>query len=123
LKFIIVTIVVQAMQLGRFTNEAADALSHPLNSVMSHNALRAFAEVSMVSIFVLHPNVSLNSLYYHLFLCRGSTRVLGSWHFTATTSEPSMWIISFHHRLLPQVVHRVQTAMENALYKLLGVLT
>jgi hypothetical protein len=75
LKFLIMTNVVQAMQLGRFTNEADYALSHPPNSVASHNMLRAFVEVSMISISVLHPNVSLNYLYYHLFLYRGSTRM------------------------------------------------
>jgi hypothetical protein len=50
LSFIIVTTVVQAMQRGRFINEVTDALSHPLSSVTSHTVLRAFAEVSMISI-------------------------------------------------------------------------
>jgi hypothetical protein len=76
LKFLIVTTVVQATQLGRFTKEATDTLSHPLNSVTSHSSLRAFTEVSMVSICILHPNVLLNYLYCILFLCRGCTRVL-----------------------------------------------
>jgi hypothetical protein len=62
LSFIIVTTVVQAMQLGRFTNEATDALGHPPNTVVSHIVLRAFAEVSMISISVLHCTISLNSL-------------------------------------------------------------
>jgi hypothetical protein len=53
----------QATQLGRFTNEAADAQSHPPNTAASHKALRAFTEVSMISISVLNPNISLNSLY------------------------------------------------------------
>jgi hypothetical protein len=88
-------------QLGWFRNEATDALSHPPNSAASHSMLRAFTEVSMVCIFILHPNVSLNSLYYHLFLCRGSARVLDGWHFIATVSEPSMSITPFHHRLPP----------------------
>jgi hypothetical protein len=57
LKFLIVTNVVQVTQLGRFANEVGDALSHPLKSAVSHNALCAFTEVNMVSIFVLHPNV------------------------------------------------------------------
>jgi hypothetical protein len=60
LKFLIVTVVVQATKLGWFANEASDALSHPPNSATSHNALYAFAKVSMVSISVLHPNASLN---------------------------------------------------------------
>jgi hypothetical protein len=119
LKFIIVTIVVQTTQLGRFTNEAADTLSHLLNSTASHSALRAFTEVSMISIFVLHPNVSLNSLYCYLCLCRGSARVLDSWHFTTTASEPSMWVIPFHHKLPSHIIHRVQTTMEKPLYKFL----
>jgi hypothetical protein len=116
-KFLIVSNVVQAMQLGRFANEADDALSHPLNSAVSHSALHAFNEVSMVSIFLLHPNVSLNSLYCHSFLCRGSTRVLKGWCLTATASEPLMWVIPFHHGLLQQVLHRVQTAGEKDMYK------
>jgi hypothetical protein len=88
-----VTTIVQVTQLGRFTNEAADALSHPPNSAASHSVLRAFAKVRMVSTSVLHPNVSLNSLYCRSFLCRGSTRVLDGRHFTATASELSMWAI------------------------------
>jgi hypothetical protein len=68
-KFIIVSNVIHATQLGWFVNEAADALSHPLNSAASHSALRAFTEVSMVFISLLHANVSLNSLYCHSFLC------------------------------------------------------
>jgi hypothetical protein len=62
LSFLIVTTVVQATQVGRFANEATDALSHPPNTVVSHSVLCAFAEVSMVSIFVLHRTISLNSL-------------------------------------------------------------
>jgi hypothetical protein len=65
-------------QLGQLANEAGDALSHLPNSVVSHSALCAFAEVSMVSISLLHPNVSLNYLYCRLFLYGGSTRVLDS---------------------------------------------
>jgi hypothetical protein len=107
MKFIIVTTVVQATQLGRFANEATDALNHLPNSAASHSVLHAFTKVSMVSIFVLHPKVSLNSIYCCLFLCRGSARVLDGWHFVATTSEPLMWVIPFHHRLLSQVVRRV----------------
>jgi hypothetical protein len=57
LSFIIVTTVVQATQLGWFTNEATDTLSHPPNTVASHSALRAFSEVSMVSISVLHRTI------------------------------------------------------------------
>jgi hypothetical protein len=57
-----VTTVVQATELGRFTNEATDVLSHPPNTVTSHNMLRAFTEVGMVSISVLHWTISLNSL-------------------------------------------------------------
>jgi hypothetical protein len=94
-KFLIVSNVVQATQLGWFANEATDALSHLPNSAVSHNVLRAFAEVSMVSISLLHPNEMLNSLYYHSFLCRGSARVIDGWHFTATASEPSMCVIGF----------------------------
>jgi hypothetical protein len=60
LKFLIVTNVVHVMQLGWFTNEAGDALSQPPNSATSHSTLRSFAEVSMVSISLLHPNISLN---------------------------------------------------------------
>jgi hypothetical protein len=117
-KFIIVTTIVHATQLGRFTNEVADALSHPPNSAASHSVLRAFAEVSMISISVLHRNVSLNSLYCHSFLCRGSARVLDDWRFTATASEPSMWPIPFHHMLPQQHALRwVLTAVEKHLYK------
>jgi hypothetical protein len=61
-KFLIMSNVVQVTQLGRFMNETVDALSHPLNSTASHNTLCAFTEVSMVSISLLHHNVSLNSL-------------------------------------------------------------
>jgi hypothetical protein len=60
LKFLIATNVLQATQLGRSTNEAGNALSHPPNSAASHSALRAFAEVSMVCIFLVHRNVSSN---------------------------------------------------------------
>jgi hypothetical protein len=63
LSFVIVTTVVQVTRLGWFTNEAADTLSHPPNTAASHNALRAFAKVSMVSISVLHRTISLNSLH------------------------------------------------------------
>jgi hypothetical protein len=98
-------------------NEAADALSHPLNSAVSHSALRPFAEVSLDSISLLHPNVSLNSLYYRSFLCRGSAKVLDGWRFTATASELSMWVIPFHHGLPQQALHRVQTTVEKDLYK------
>jgi hypothetical protein len=59
-KFLIVSNVIHATQLGQFMNKAADALSHPPNSAVSHSALRAFAEVSMVSIYCCS------------FLCRGS---------------------------------------------------
>jgi hypothetical protein len=107
MKFIIVTTVVHATQLGRFANEAVDALGQLPNSATSHSALHAFAEVSMISIFVLHPNVSLNSIYCRLFLCRGSARVLDGWCFVATTSEPLILIIPFHHRLPSQVVRQV----------------
>jgi hypothetical protein len=99
LKFLIMPNVIQVTQLGQFTNEAADTLSHPSNSAAYHSVLRAFTEVSLVSISLLHPNVSLNSLYCCSFLCRGSTRVLDDWCFTATASQPSMWVIPFHHRL------------------------
>jgi hypothetical protein len=115
-KFLIVSNVIQATQLVRFANEAADTLSNPLNSVASHSALRVFVDVSMVSISLLHPNVSLNSLYYCAFLCRGSSRVLNDWHFTATASELSMWVIPFHHGLPKHVLHRVQTIGEKDLY-------
>jgi hypothetical protein len=49
-------------QFGWFANEATDALSHPSDTVASHSALRVFAEVSMVSISILHRTISLNSL-------------------------------------------------------------
>jgi hypothetical protein len=45
------TTVVQSLQLGQWAKEASEVLSHPPNSAKSHNALRSFAEVSMVSIF------------------------------------------------------------------------
>jgi hypothetical protein len=111
------TTVVHATQLGRFTNEAADAFIHPPNSVASHNVLRAFSEVSMLHISELLPNVPLNYLYCRLFLCRGSTRVLDNSRFAATTSEPLMWHIPFHHELPQQVVCRVQTIVEKHLHK------
>jgi hypothetical protein len=60
LKFLIVPIVVQVTQLGHFANEVGDALSHLSNSAASHSMVYAFAEVCMVSISILHPNVSLN---------------------------------------------------------------
>jgi hypothetical protein len=49
----------QALQLGQFTNETGNALSHSPNSTTFQNVLRAFAEVSMVSIFLVQRNVSL----------------------------------------------------------------
>jgi hypothetical protein len=98
-------------------NEAAGALSHPSNFAASHSMLRAFTKVSIVSISQLHPNVSLNSLYCHSFLCRGSARVLDSWHFAATASESLMWVIPFHHGLPQQALRRVQTAEEKDMYK------
>jgi hypothetical protein len=110
LKFLIVTTVVHATQLGWFINEAANALSHPPNSVASHSTLHAFTEVNMIYISELFPNVSLNYLYCCLFLCRGSARVLNDCHFTATALEPLMWSITFHHRLLQHVIHRVQNS-------------
>jgi hypothetical protein len=60
LKFLILTNVIQAAQLGWFTNKAGNALNYPPNSAASHNVLRAFAEVSMVCIFLVHHNVSSN---------------------------------------------------------------
>jgi hypothetical protein len=45
-KFLIVTNVVQAMQFRRFANDAGDTLSHPPNSTVPHNALRAFITTS-----------------------------------------------------------------------------
>jgi hypothetical protein len=101
-KFLIITNAAQVTQLGQLENEASDALRHSPNSVTSYNALRAFIEVSMVSISLIHLNISLNYLYCRLFLCRGSARVLDDWHFAATASEPSMWPIRFHR--LPQYV-------------------
>jgi hypothetical protein len=50
----------QALQLGWFTDEASNVLSHPPNSVASHNVLRDFVKVSMVSIFLVHRNVLSN---------------------------------------------------------------
>jgi hypothetical protein len=50
LMLIRVTTVVQSMQLGRWANEASEVLSHPSNSTESHNTLRSFVEVRMVSI-------------------------------------------------------------------------
>jgi hypothetical protein len=88
LSFVIVTTIVQVMQLGQFTNEATNALSHPPNTVVSHSALRAFTEVSIVSSSVLHRTISLNSLISHIFLCRGSARVLDDWHFAVTVLDP-----------------------------------
>jgi hypothetical protein len=38
LKFLIVTNVAHATQLGRLVNKAGDALSHPPNSVVPHSA-------------------------------------------------------------------------------------
>jgi hypothetical protein len=75
-KFLIITNVAQATQLGQLENEASDALRHSPNSITSYNALCAFIEVSMVSISLIHLNISLNYLYCHLFLCTGSARVL-----------------------------------------------
>jgi hypothetical protein len=60
LKFLIATNVIQATQLRWFANEASDTLSHPPNSAASHSALHAFAEVSMVCIFLVHRKVSSN---------------------------------------------------------------
>jgi hypothetical protein len=51
LKFICVITVVQSMQLGWFTNEASEVLSHPPNSAEAQSVFHSFAEVSMVSIF------------------------------------------------------------------------
>jgi hypothetical protein len=108
--FIIATIVIQVMQLEQFVNEAADALSHPSNTATSHSVLRAFTQVSMVSISVLHRTISLNSLHWRIFLCRGSARVLNGWCFVATVSDPSMWPSPAHHRLLQQPLRRVLPA-------------
>jgi hypothetical protein len=44
-KFLILTNVAQVTQLGRFANEAGDALSHPPNSATAHNGLCTFVEV------------------------------------------------------------------------------
>jgi hypothetical protein len=105
------------MQLGRFTNEASEVLSHPPNSAESHNTLRSFAEVSMVSISWLHPNIGLNSIYCHLFLCRGSAKVLDGWCFTATALEVLMCPSPSHHRFLQQALHREVTALAKDLYR------
>jgi hypothetical protein len=43
--------------------------------------------------------------------------VLDGWHFAATASEPSMCVIPFHHRLLQQALHQVQTTEEKDMYK------
>jgi hypothetical protein len=112
LSFIIVTTIVQATQLGRFANEATDALSHPPNTIASHSALRGFAEVSMVSSSVLHRTISLNSLISCIFLCRGSARVLDGWCFAVTVSEPSICPNPSHHQLLQQPLHHVVPAEE-----------
>jgi hypothetical protein len=42
-KFLIVSSIVQAMQLGWFMNEAADALSHPPNFAASHSARSVYS--------------------------------------------------------------------------------
>jgi hypothetical protein len=117
LSFLIVTTIVHATQLGRFINEATDALSHPLNTVASHSALHAFTEVSMVSISVLHRTISLNSLILRIFLCRGSARVLDGCRFVVTVSDPSMWPSPSHHRLLQQPLRRVVPAKEERVGK------
>jgi hypothetical protein len=119
LSFVIVTIVVQATQLGRFANEATDALSHPPNTIASHSVLHAFAEVSMVSSYVLHRTILLNSLISRIFLCRGSTRVLDGWCFTVTISDPSICPSPSHHRLLQQPLHHVVPAEEGRVQKYL----
>jgi hypothetical protein len=103
-KLLIMTNVAQEMQLGWLANEASDALRHPPNSTASHSALRAFTEVIMVSISVLHLTISLNYLYCRLFFVE-SASVLNGWCFTATASDPSMWSIRFHR--MPQQVHRL----------------
>jgi hypothetical protein len=117
LSFIIVTTVVQAMQLVRFTNEATDALSHPPNTIASHNALCAFTEVSLVSSSVLHRTISLNSLISRIFLCRGSARVLDGWRFAVTVSDPSICPSPSHHRLLQQPLRHVVPAEEGRVRK------
>jgi hypothetical protein len=117
LSFVIVTTVVQATQLGRFANEATDALSHLPNTVTSHSALRAFAEVSMVSSSVLHRTISLNSLISRIFLCRGFARVLHGWCFTVTVSGPSICPSPSHHRLLQQPLCHVVPAKEGRVQK------
>jgi hypothetical protein len=60
LKFLIVTIVLQTMQLGRFTNEVGKALSQSPDTTASHNGIRACAKVRMVCIFLVHHKVSSN---------------------------------------------------------------
>jgi hypothetical protein len=115
--FIIVTTVVHVTQLGLFANEATDALSHPPNTVASHNALCAFAEVSMVSSSVLHCTILLNSLISCIFLSRGSARVLDGWCFTVTVSDPSICPSPSHHRLLQQSLHHVVPAEEGRVRK------
>jgi hypothetical protein len=117
LSFIIVTTVVHATQLGRFANEATDALSHPPNTVVSHSALRAFVEVSMISSSVLHRTISLNSLISRIFLCRGSARVLDDWRFAVTVSDPLICPSPSHHRLLQQLLHHVVPAEEERVRK------
>jgi hypothetical protein len=111
------TIVVQETQLGRFANEATNALSHPPNTVASHSALRAFTEVSMVSSFILHRTISLNSLISHIFLCRGSVRVLDGWCFTATVLDPSICPSPSHHRLMQQSLRHVVPVEEGRVRK------
>jgi hypothetical protein len=117
LSFIIVTTVVHATQLGRFANEATDALSHPPNTVVSHSALRAFVEVSMVSNSVLHHTILLNSLILCIFLCRGSARVLDGWRFAVTVSDPSICPSPSHHGLLQQPLHHVVPTEEGRVRK------
>jgi hypothetical protein len=117
LSFVIVTTVVQATQLGRFINEATDALSHPPNTIVSHSVLRAFTEVSMVSSSVLHHTISLNSLISRIYLCRGSARVLDSWRFAVTVSDPSICPSPSHHRLLQQPLHHIVPAEEGRVQK------
>jgi hypothetical protein len=117
LLFLIVTTVVQATQLGWFANEATDALSHPPNTFASHSMLRAFAEVSMVSISILQRTISLNSLVWRIFLCRGSARVLDGWRLAVTVSDPSMWPRPSHHGLLQQPLHHVVPTEEGRVGK------
>jgi hypothetical protein len=52
LKFLIMTNVAHATQLGRLSKEAGEALSHSPNSATSHNMLRAFTEVSLILNFL-----------------------------------------------------------------------